>query len=206
MRDEYVLCVPSSIDLPTGFIPHSEAIFLDILRHATHYMHRPRVETNPKYKQIATYCMVYSFRFTRDLTTESEGLLAYQRPHKGMESRLDSLWSIGIGGHVNYDDMMGRETYQGIEHAFRRELTEEVEYPYSDWKRPDIIGFINDDSNDVGRHHIGIVGMIIVPPGSLKVHAEFPAWTWLNICPSSKDIPKYESWSQILIRDFLGKL
>jgi predicted NUDIX family phosphoesterase len=206
MSEEYVLCVPSSIDLPTGFIPYSKATFLNILRYAVHYRPRPAVETDMNYKQIATYCMVFSVRVREDLAMESEGFLAYQRPHKGTESRLDSLWSIGIGGHVNYEDMQSRTPYQGIENAFRRELAEEIEYEQSEFERPVLLGFINDNSNDVGRHHIGIAGLMTVRPGSLRVNAEFPAWIWLNSCPSSEYINKYESWSQILIRDYLGKL
>jgi predicted NUDIX family phosphoesterase len=205
MSDEYVLCVPSSIDLPTGFIPYSNATFVDIMQCAVHYRPRPAVETDSSYKQIATYCMVFSVRVRKDLAMESEGFLAYQRPHRGQESRLDSLWSIGIGGHVNYDDMVGKSTYQGIESAFLRELSEEIEYDQSELKRPALLGFINDDSNDVGRHHIGIAGMMTVRPGSLRVNAEFPAWTWLNSGRMVEDIDKYESWSQILIRDYLRK-
>jgi predicted NUDIX family phosphoesterase len=205
MSDEYVLCVPSSIDLPSGFIPYSKATFFDILRYAVHFRPRSEVETDSGYKQIVTYCMVFSLRLSKDLSIEHGGFLAYQRPHRGSESRLNSLWSIGIGGHVNYVDMLGKLPYLGIEDACRRELVEEINYNDAELKRPIFAGFINDDSNDVGRHHIGIVGMMSFYPGLLQVNPEFPDWSLVTPGQLYEEIDKYESWSQILIRDYLCK-
>jgi predicted NUDIX family phosphoesterase len=56
--------------------------------------------------------------------------------------------SIGVGGHLNPGD-------RDIEGGLRREWREEL---VAAWE-PDfrLVGLLNDDSNEVGRVHVGVV-------------------------------------------------
>jgi predicted NUDIX family phosphoesterase len=84
----------------------------------------------------------------------------YQRA--GAEKRLQGLWSVGIGGHVNSDD--ARCAYRdgkifsedAIKAGMRRELDEELPGRPAG-EEPKFCGVINDDSTETGRHHLGLV-------------------------------------------------
>ena len=65
--------------------------------------------------------------------------------------------SVGIGGHVSTLDSGSSEPYR---EGMRRELDEEVEIKteYSE----SCVGLINDDENEVGKVHLGIVHIMDV--------------------------------------------
>jgi len=112
------------------------------------YMPRAQAEADPNYKQIIPYVIM----------THEEKYLSYVRGKRAGEGRLKGLGSIGIGGHINPEDDMPlfcndfRESYLS---AVKREVEEEVcvEADYTDR----VVALINDDSNEVGQVHLGIV-------------------------------------------------
>jgi|AntAceMinimDraft_16_1070373.scaffolds.fasta_scaffold63995_2 predicted NUDIX family phosphoesterase len=112
------------------------------------YMPRSQAEEDPNYKQIIPYVIM----------THNEKYLSYVRGKRAGEKRLVGNRSIGIGGHINPTDDMPlfcsdfRESYLG---AVQREVEEEVcvETDYTN----QVVALINDDSNEVGRVHLGIV-------------------------------------------------
>jgi len=112
------------------------------------FIPRSQAEEDPSYKQIIPYIIM----------THNGNCLSYVRGKRAGEGRLVGHGSIGIGGHINPVDDMPlfcsdfREAYLG---AVQREAEEEVfiETTYED----QIVALINDDSNDVGKVHLGIV-------------------------------------------------
>lgn len=112
------------------------------------FMPRWQAEKDPAYKQIIPYViMTYDGKY-----------LSYVRGRRAGEARLTGLRSIGIGGHINpRDDMplFNADFYQTYITAVEREVAEEVSVQahHSDH----IVALLNDDSNDVGRVHLGIV-------------------------------------------------
>ncbi len=112
------------------------------------FMPRSQAENDPAYKQIIPYIIM----------THNGNCLSYVRGKRAGEGRLVGNASIGIGGHINPIDDMPlfcndfREAYLG---AAQREAEEEVhvETTYTD----QIVALLNDDSNDVGKVHLGIV-------------------------------------------------
>jgi predicted NUDIX family phosphoesterase len=112
------------------------------------FIPRSQAEEDPNYKQIIPYIIM----------THNGNCLSYVRGKRAGEGRLVGQGSIGIGGHINPVDDMPlfcsdfREAYLG---AVLREAEEEVyiETTYED----QIVALINDDSNDVGKVHLGIV-------------------------------------------------
>ena len=65
-----------------------------------------------------------------------------------------------------------------------------------------IVGLINDDTNDVGRVHIGIVHVLNLHQA--EVNAKEKSINQAHFYPVNqllKNIDKYENWSQICIRN-----
>ncbi len=108
------------------------------------FMDRELAEESPQFKQLIAYAIFCH-----------EGrILAYARTSKSGESRLHDKMSLGIGGHINPVDGLADslETYlAGVE----REIREEVVFSGS--AKQCLYAVINDDSNEVGSVHLGIV-------------------------------------------------
>ncbi|MFH1613691.1 MAG: hypothetical protein ABIG61_01210 [Planctomycetota bacterium] len=113
------------------------------------FMDRSQAEKDPSYKQLIPYViMSYNGKY-----------LSYVRGKRGGETRLIGSRSIGIGGHINPVDVEVplfdedfRETYLA---AVKREVAEEVTIETSYTGR--IASLLNDESNEVGSVHLGIV-------------------------------------------------
>lgn len=108
------------------------------------YMDRDIAEESPQYKQIIAYAI---FR-------HAGRILAYARTSKGGESRLHNKMSLGIGGHINPVDGLTDSiaTYlAGMEREIREEIT------FSGTATQQLYAVINDDTNEVGSVHLGIV-------------------------------------------------
>ena len=81
-------------------------------------------------------------------------MLAYARTAKGGETRLHDKWSLGIGGHINPVDGLADniDTYlAGVEREIREEIS------FSGTATQKLYAVINDDTNEVGSVHLGIV-------------------------------------------------
>jgi len=110
------------------------------------FMDRAEAEEDPSHKQIIPYAL---FR-------HGDRYLHYVRGKSGGESRLHAQGSVGIGGHINpvdeRADPLGRETYlAGVE----REIEEELNIVGGHTNR--MVALLNDDSNEVGKVHLGVV-------------------------------------------------
>ena len=106
-------------------------------------MKRGVAEESTTHKHPIAYVLVIS---------PSMKVFAYQRSTKGNESRLHNKWSWGIGGHVDEEDMTSLDP---IKTSLLRELKEEV--GLTDLKDLRLIGYINDDSDKVGKVHFGLL-------------------------------------------------
>lgn len=109
-----------------------------------HYMDRDEAEQNPDFKQIIAYAIF----------CHNGKVLAYARTAKGGETRLHEKWSLGIGGHINPIDGLADnpDTYlAGVEREIREEIA------FSGTATQQLYAVINDDTNEVGSVHLGIV-------------------------------------------------
>jgi predicted NUDIX family phosphoesterase len=136
------------------------------------FVERARAETSPQWKQVIPYSLV-----------ECDGrILVVRRLRKGGESRLHEKHSIGIGGHINPEDLSGEDAERSarrpagsdreqgarnpIDAGTRREIAEELAVRGAyDIRR---VGLLNDDSNPVGAVHVGVVQVISVR-GSVEI-------------------------------------
>jgi predicted NUDIX family phosphoesterase len=112
------------------------------------FIPRSQAEVDPSYKQIIPYVIM----------TCDGRYLSYVRGRRAGEARLVGNRSIGIGGHINpRDDMplFNDNFYEAYLTAVEREVAEEVSVETSHTDR--VVALLNDESNEVGRVHLGIV-------------------------------------------------
>jgi predicted NUDIX family phosphoesterase len=112
------------------------------------FMPRAQVEKDPSFKQLIPYVIM----------AHNSKYLTYVRGSRAGESRLVAKRSIGIGGHINpVDDMplFNASFYETYLAAVDREVAEEVSVETT--HAGCIVALLNDESNEVGSVHLGIV-------------------------------------------------
>lgn len=130
-----------------GFRPGDEIDYLARILEHPEWMERDAVEDNPAYKQPVAYIIIVNPGLKKTF--------AYQRSsqdEKYPEKRLQGKWSWGIGGHIEKFDVGGKNP---IQTSALRELKEEIiiQGPIS----LRVLGYINDDRDEVGKVHFGIL-------------------------------------------------
>jgi predicted NUDIX family phosphoesterase len=155
------------------------------------FMPRWQAEKDPAYKQIIPYViMTYDGKY-----------LSYVRGRRAGEARLTGLRSIGIGGHINpRDDMplFNADFYQTYITAVEREVAEEVSVQahHSDH----IVALLNDDSNDVGRVHLGIVHYWVLDSSQVgKREQMISQMAFMTLGQLQEVRDTLETWSQLCL-------
>ena len=162
--------------------------YLPTLLEPSQLSFRPRgeVETDPSYQQIIPYLVL----------RHRSRVFYYVRGSAGTEARLQQMLSIGVGGHVSEEDVVGSEDLyrQGL----LRELSEEVNVD-SEWTEH-CIGLINDDSTPVGAVHLGIVHVIeLEQPHVQPKEAGLVESGFGELSELAQRRDSMESWSQFAL-------
>jgi predicted NUDIX family phosphoesterase len=160
------------------------------------FMPRPQAEKDPSFKQLIPYVIM----------TCNGKYLSYVRGKRAGETRLVAKRSIGIGGHINPVDwtLFTAESYKTYLEAVQREVAEEVsvETAYTD----KVVALLNDDSNEVGQVHLGIVHLwTLDEPKVNRKEQMITQMGFMNI-PELREVrDTMETWSQICF-DGLAKM
>lgn len=151
------------------------------------FLPRSAAEQDPTHKQLIPYLVI----------RHGDRVLCYTRGKSGGESRLHAKMSIGIGGHINDGDTHAAHFDEAAYfRAVERELHEELEIPGG--YRQHIVALLNDDSNEVGRVHLGVVHLIEV--NSTEIRPREDAIRDIEFLTATELAPRrerLESWSQI---------
>lgn len=166
-------------------------------------MPRSLAEATEEYKQVLTYVLVQ----------RGDRVLAYRRGvYNRVEQMLKGAECVGFGGHVTAEDRsLFSDDDVGLHEAAARELGEELKLPKVDRDRLgrrdglDLIGFLNDDSSDVGRRHFAALFTYRV--------SDDPAWDqpqrgeksinqlrWVDPSAPTLHLQSFEYWSQLALR------
>ena len=164
--------------------------YLDIVHNPKNhtFIKRKDAESNPAYKQLIPYALL-----------QYEGsVFVYRRGKLLAEKRLLGSYSLGIGGHISITDpgLFGSSYDDGL----KREINEEVaiESPYTQR----VVALLNDDSNDVGKVHFGVVHVLTLEKPLVKPREKSINETkFLGISELQKDVEKFENWSKICIQN-----
>jgi predicted NUDIX family phosphoesterase len=163
--------------------------YRDIIRNPKNhtFLQRKDVESNPAYKQLIPYALMQF----------NDTFFVYRRGKLLAEKRLHGNYSLGIGGHISVTDSgLFRTTY---EDGLKREINEEViiESPYTQR----IVALLNDDSNDVGKVHFGVVHLLTLEKPLVKPREKSINETkFLSTEELRNKIDTFENWSKICIQ------
>jgi len=177
-----------------GFLPASRVDFRSRVLRNFVYRKRGEVESDPRFKQPIAYAVVFN--------SHQNAVFAYRRSTGAEdydEDRLRGKWSWGVGGHIEAgDDPEG----DPILSSLKRELAEETGLE-GDF-RPEVLGYVNDDTTDVGSVHFGILYVAEIERPEIRPRSPELASGSLRPLGELEDIladPRYavEEWSALAL-------
>ena len=190
--DEKILVVARNSILPEnahqGLQKTNFEICLQTINKEKQFLWRSQMEQNPTYKQIIPYLVF----------THKNRYFLMQRKGTASEQRLKNKYSLGIGGHIRQEDM----TTESIFDWAHREFHEEV--AYSGGLEIEPIGILNDDSNSVGKVHLGLVLLLKGNSEKISIKSELKSGKLVDLEECEQLLHSLESWSQEIF-NFLNK-
>ncbi|KDA02487.1 hypothetical protein [Hyphomonas oceanitis] len=160
---------------------------------------RPILEGDSNFRQTIPYIVL---RY-------GDKIVQYTRTASGGEGRLHGRTSIGLGGHIDLDDIVSINSQidlpNTLANAAARELEEELgitEFQEQRW-----IGLLVDNESAVGRVHIGVVGLWTLrelPSGASEDAIGNVELCSLDRLLASKDV--METWSLMLLPEIESQL
>ncbi|MGA2916719.1 MAG: hypothetical protein ABSE89_11905 [Sedimentisphaerales bacterium] len=155
---------------------------------------RSEAEKDPSYKQLIPYVIM----------CHNGKYLTYIRGSRAGEKRLVSKRSIGIGGHINPADDMplfnvnNANFYEAYLDAVRREIAEEVSVETS--HTDTTVALLNDESNEVGSVHLGIVHFwTLAEPKVSKKEQMITQMSFMTPARLQQVKDEMETWSQLCL-------
>lgn len=107
-----------------------------------------------------------------------------------------------MGGHINPIEL---ESKNIIEAGLFRELDEEVYLDKDHIESVEIIGIINDDTNEVGKVHLGFVYHIILNKKECDIaEKDKMLGEWIHKEDIKDCYNEMESWTQIIFDNIKG--
>ncbi|MFH8080580.1 MAG: NUDIX domain-containing protein [Candidatus Aenigmatarchaeota archaeon] len=170
-----------------GFLEANEFDYEKVILKNYYFVKRGLAEKDYSKKQPIAYVIIIKqgkiFAYQRAPSTKEHG-----------DERLQHKWSWGLGGHIEKMD----EKEDPIKHSMLRELKEEVGLI-----NPNVtlVGYINDDSDDVGKVHFGLLYFAEAAQDIKPVSAELKQGSFFSLS-QIEDIAKreqVESWSKIAL-------
>ncbi len=153
-KEEQILVVERKVVEEAGMF---QGLVFDVERYLSkifvqgvpRFMPRSQAEKDSSFKQIIPYVIMAC----------DDKYLNYIRGTRAGEARLVGNRSIGIGGHINPVDneipLFDKDFRKMYNAAVEREVAEEVSIETTHTDR--IVALLNDDSNEVGSVHLGVV-------------------------------------------------
>ncbi|OGY08400.1 MAG: dCTP deaminase [Candidatus Blackburnbacteria bacterium RIFCSPHIGHO2_01_FULL_43_15b] len=169
--------------------------YINLISKKHKFILRSEAEDDPRWQQIIPY-----------LIFENSGkYFVMQRRGDHSDRRLANKFSIGIGGHINLKDIKGSKGDKGVKGVnimdwASREFEEEVDYAGK--YKAEFLGLINDDTNDVGLVHVGLIIRILGDSNNISIRDEHKLGKLESLSNVGLHYRHMETWSQI-VYDFL---
>lgn len=161
---------------------------------------RGKLEQNESFRQVLPYVVL----FKQD--DDGVKLIPYRRTSAGGEGRLHGNVSVGYGGHIDladvrFDDDSVIDLGATIACAVARELQEEIRITGVEGEIPMYeMGLLLDNSNEVGRVHMGVVLLGGLAPEAVIVSNEEAVEVMEPMTPEellASGLP-LESWTEVV--------
>ena len=188
-HDEQILVMNRDIvfqhDSPWhGLKQHNYDWYLWAIERYGQFHSRTAMEQDVRYKQIIPYLI-----FMHD-----EKIFVMQRKATATEQRLANKFSIGIGGHIRKEDILGTTIFDWAQREFNEEIIYEDEFVFEP------LGVLNDDTNSVGQVHLGFVFLLRGTTPHIKVRSELKSGELISLADIS-DLTPFENWSQLVLKE-----
>lgn len=207
------------IDGLEGFVVMQAKAFFESAYNSLFIGRRAELETDLRFGQLLPYVVLW-----RKTPTGPQAFV-YQRMSTVGEQRLAGKMSVGAAGHVDLADVIHKESVIDIvgtlASAVSRELNEEIGFrvpdalapmtfnefriKYGQPTFPKFAGLINDNGDEVGKYHYGVVLGYEIPDGYEPVCLEQELST-VGMVPVALALEKggdqLERWSQIVLQNF----
>jgi predicted NUDIX family phosphoesterase len=201
--DEEILGIPRDLALPSGpwtglrAFSSPEEGEREIARLDGVAQARPRreLELDPSWKQPIPYAVAL-YR-PEGVPASDTQLFWMDRLAGGSDKRLHGRASFGVGGHISPSD-------GGIMAALTREWVEEVATPSLPTFAP--VGLLNDDGDEVGRVHLGVVFIATLTSPDIHIRETHKlAGSLVPVSEALRRRDELEGWSARLI-DTIAKV
>jgi len=195
--DEQILVVKSDILFKDGkwqgLKTDNLDYYVDLIKENCEFKRRADMENDTSYQQIIPY-IVFNYQ---------DKYFLYRYLKKAGEQRLLNDYIIGVGGHINKDDI--KEGEDVLEAGRDREWDEEVEY--KDHLDKKLIGILNDDSRPVEAVHLGLVYLFKGnTPNILVKEKDKMAGELFGPQDLADKAGNTEGWAPIIYNEYLSKL
>lgn len=197
------------LGLKDGLSPVDVSQIVHLLQEGVVIGQREALESDESVRQVLPYVILSQF-------DESAGVMKYipyRRTKLVGESRLAGNVSVGFGGHIDLGDVIHHENVINlvatIGQAVGRELQEEVIFTGMDGADLSLfsVGVLLDQSDAVGRVHMGVIMNAQLPSGvtALCAEAELESMQPMSAEELLTSGLPLESWTRIAL-EFLQQV
>jgi len=147
------------------------------------FLERSKAEQDLRHKQIIPYVVL----------RHGGTYLLIRRTPKQAEARLHDKYSLGVGGHINPQDLSQGDI---LDSGMRRELNEEIQVQEGACR---LAGIINDDTTEVDRMHMAVVYLLECrSPEFANMEPEAYTAEWRTPEEIASKYASLESWSKVV--------
>ena len=206
--DERVLVIPKKayeeiLDFQGVNLDHTRILDAIIATNSLSYIPRKSAETDSSFKQFITYTIIQ----------KRDKILSFRRgAYNRAPAMLRGARCVGFGGHVTEDDLdILSYDDRGMRANAAGEISEEIRLSSGPivirQDELEVLGFINDDSSDVGVRHVAVILRYWAPETKewdqpIRGEASVNQLRWIKTTGSDIDLLDFEYWSQLLLRKF----
>ncbi len=198
--DEQILVVKSDIIFQKekwqGLKTDNLDYYIDLIKNNYEFKRRGDMENDPSFQQIIPY-MVFNFQ---------DKYFIYKYLPKAREQRLVDSYQLGVGGHINKEDINGDADV--LEAGMMREWSEEVDFKGNLLEKK-LIGILNNDTRTVEAVHIGLVYNFSGDSSEISIkETDKMAGELVPINKIEEHINGNlgSIWAQIVYKEYLSKL
>jgi predicted NUDIX family phosphoesterase len=148
---------------------------------------RATAEQDTSIKQIIPYLIL----------RDGERIFLMKRTRAGGDARLHDHYTVGIGGHMNPGD-------DSVAGCLEREWREEIVADFT--PEFELLGLLNDDEVDVGRHHLGVVFLADAAGRAVAVRETHKlSGSFESMAAAMLAYDGMETWSQLTLDALTGR-
>lgn len=200
MLDPEVMTVPRKSLPKLGFHKNAASILAQ-LSSGIRAVRREKAEHDSSMKQLVAYGFV----------RKGKNVLSLHRDGAANRPELRGLRTIGVGGHLEQSDWLGsNDVVDALKKCLRRELEEE--FIFNGEPVMNLVGVVNDESNEAGRYHLSVwfeieLNTAIRPraeAGDQEFKVDKGTFQFSGVSTLTKNATKFDPWSQHVIHGVFG--